>query len=335
MFLKNYFQSSCVVVMFTLFVAILECVSAQENPYIELAEWMQPLPSRALGSVSGVYEDAEGDYWTTERCGANSCLDRDDVSPIHVYDSSGRWVKSFGDGMFVWPHGIYIDVDGNIWVTDARGDDQRGYQVFKFSPDGEVLMTLGEAGVAGNDPDHFSAPTDVHVAPNGDIFVSDGHEADSGNRVLKFSSDGQFIKSWGTSGSAAGEFRVAHDLEMDSQGRLFVADRDNNRIQIFNQEGEFLEEWGQYGRPSGLYITDDDTIYVSDNLSTEENNPGGQRGIRIGDASDGTIKAFIPEPPLDPGDTRTTGPHGLYVNGLGEIFGADVQAETVRKFVLR
>ena len=333
MFLKSYSQSTSVVAVLMLVTMLAESVSAQVNSYTEVDGWMQSPPSRELGAVSGVYTDADGIIWITERCGADTCLDQDDVSPIHLYNSSGQWIRSFGDGMFVWPHGIYIDSGGNIWVTDGRGDGQRGHQVFKFSPDGEVLMTLGEAGIAGDDSGHFNGPTDVLVAPNGDIFVSDGHDADSNNRVLKFSADGQFLISWGTSGSAAGEFSVPHDLAMDSQGRLFVADRDNNRIQIFNQEGEFLQEWEQFGRPSGLYITDDDTIYVSDNLSTAENNPDGQRGIRIGDARDGSIKAFIPEPPLDPGDTRTTGPHGLYVNGLGEIFGADVQAETVRKFV--
>ncbi|MBT5558303.1 MAG: hypothetical protein HOJ88_00290 [Proteobacteria bacterium] len=334
MSIRNQYQLIHIIT-FILLILHAGYASAQQNPYVELSEWIQSPPSRELGSVSGIYEDAQGNFWITERCGANSCLDRDDVSPIHVYDPTGHWIKSLGDGMFVWPHGIYIDMDGYIWVTDARGDDQRGYQVFKFNSEGEVLMTLGEAGVSGDGPGYFSAPTDVLVAPSGDIFISDGHEADANNRILKFSPEGNFIKSWGGSGSAAGEFSVAHDLDMDSQGRLFVADRDNNRIQIFSQEGEFLEEWGQFGRPSGLYITDDDLIYVSDNLSTEENNPGGQRGIRIGNARDGTITAFIPEPPLAPGKTGTTGPHGIYVNDLGEIFGSDVQAETVRKFIRR
>jgi hypothetical protein len=334
MSIKNHYQfaPSITLVILTLSAGFAD---AQQNPYVGVPEWIQSPPSRELGSVSGIYADAEGNFWITERCGANSCLERDDVSPIHVYDSSGNWLKGLGDGMFVWPHGMYIDADGYIWVTDARGDEQRGYQVFKFNSEGEVLMTLGEAGGAGDGPVHFSAPTDVLVAPNGDIFVSDGHEADSNNRVVKFSSDGQFLKSWGASCSAPGEFKVAHDLDMDSQGRLFVADRDNNLIQIFNQEGEFLEEWGQFGRPSGLYITDDDMIYVSDNLSTEENNLGGQRGIYIRDARDGTITGFILEPTLGQGESGTTGPHGLYVNSLGEIFGSDVQAETVRKFVRR
>lgn len=332
---KNGLSSVQIVTFFMLITVFVGCVSAQENPYTEVAEWLQSPPSRQLGSVSGVYADVDGNFWITERCGANSCLDRDDVSPIHMYDPSGRWVKGFGDGMFVWPHGIYIDSNGNMWVTDARGDGRRGFQVFKFGPDGEILMTLGEAGIAGDDSGHFNGPTDVLVAPDGSIFVSDGHDADSNNRVMKFSADGRFLKSWGMSGSAAGEFSVPHDLAMDSQGRLFVADRDNNRVQIFNQEGEFLEEWPQFGRPSGLYISNDDTIYVSDNLSTAENNPDRQRGIYVGDALDGSIIAFIPEPPLDPGDSRTTGPHGLYVNDLGEIFGSDVQAETVRKFVRR
>ena len=171
--------------------------AAQENPYREISDWAETAGSRDLGSVAWAYADADDNAWIVERCGQNSCADRDDVAPIHMYDTNGRWVKSLGAGMFVFPHGIYVDPDGNLWVTDGGGEGERGHQVFKLTPDGEVLMALGEAGVAGGGPGHFIAPTDVVVAPNGDVFVSDGHTADGNNRVVKFSSDGRFIKDFG------------------------------------------------------------------------------------------------------------------------------------------
>lgn len=317
-------------------VTVLSAVThAQDNLYREVPNWIQPPSSRSLGSVSWAYPDSAGNIWIAERCGQNDCVGRDDFAPILSFDPSGRLTKSFGAGMFVWPHGIFVDSDGSIWVTDARGDGRRGHQVLKFSSDGEMLMSLGEAGVAGDGTSQFNGPTDVAVASNGDIFVSDGHETDSNNRVLKFSRDGKFLKSWGGTGSDAGEFDVPHALAMDSRGRLFVADRNNNRIQIFDQEGVFLEEWSQFGRATGLYIAADDTIFVSDNQSNTQRNPGWRRGIYVGSARDGSVTAFIPDPDFDPDNAEATGAHGLCANAAGEIFGADVGAETLRKYVLR
>lgn len=308
--------------------------AAQENPYTEIPSWAAP-PARALGSVSWTHTDAAGNVWIVERCGRNTCVGHDDVAPIHMYDADGRWVRSFGEGMLVFPHGIYVDPDGDIWVTDGGGEAGRGHQVFKFSPDGEVLMRLGEAGVAGGGPDRFNAPTDVVVAPNGDIFVADGHTADGNNRIVKFSAEGRFIMSWGRTGAGPGEFIVPHALAMDSQGRVFVGDRNNNRIQIFDQDGEFLEEWSAFGRPSGLFISADDTIYVSDNQSNTQRNPGWHRGIRVGDARAGSVDAFIPDPAFDPANTAATGAHGLSANAQGEIFGGEVGGQTVKKYQRR
>src|SRR5262249_48665430 len=151
----------------------------------------------------------------------------------------------FGSGMLAYPHGLYADKQGNIWVTDGDGKDGKGHQVFKLNADGKVLMTLGKAGVAGDGPDTFNRPTDVIVAPNGDIFVSDGHGGDSNARIVKFTKDGKFIKAWGKKGSGPGEFTLPHSLAFDSKGRLFVADRENSRIQIFDQDGKFITEWKQ------------------------------------------------------------------------------------------
>ena len=199
--------------------------------------------------------------------------------------------------MFVFPHGATVDREGNLWVTDARGENGKGHQVFKFNPQGKVLMTLGKAGVSGSGPDLFDQPTDVLVGPDGDVFVTDSHRNGRNNRVVKFTKDGKFVKEWGKKGSGPGEISEPHTIAMDSRGRIFVGDRENYRIQIFDQVGRFLTEWRQFGRPSGITITSDDTIYVTDSESGPDTGahelPGIKKGIRIGSAKDGTVTAFI------------------------------------------
>ena len=206
---------------------------AQDKPYRVVEDWAKLPEGRTWGSTAAVDVDANDHIWVAERCGANSCADSS-LAPILEFDPSGQLLRSFGAGLFVFPHGIGVDKEGNVWVTDGQGKDGKGHQVFKFSPDGRILMTLGKAGVTGDGPDTFNQPSDVAVAPNGDIFVADGHGRDSNARIVKFSKDGRFIKAWGKKGIAPGEFDTPHGLAFDSKGRLFVADRNNNRIQIFD-----------------------------------------------------------------------------------------------------
>src|SRR5258708_2096981 len=191
---------------------------------------------------------------------------------------SGRLLKAVGDGMFVFPHGIFVGQDGNVWVTDGQGKDGKGHQIFKFSPEGKVLMTLGKAGVGGGGNDEFNKPSDVIVAPNGDIFVADGHGPGSNARMLKFDKNGKFIKAWGKMGPGPGDFDQPHALAFDSKGRLFVADRSNNRIQIFDQDGKLLDEWKQFSRPSGLFIDKRDILYVADSESRDADGYGHNPG---------------------------------------------------------
>jgi sugar lactone lactonase YvrE len=173
----------------------------------------------------------------------------------------------------------------------------------------------------------FNAPSDVLVAPNGDIFVGDGHGGATNARVMKFSADGKFIKTWGKKGTAAGEFSYPHGLAMDSAGRLFVADRENNRIQIFDQDGKFIAEWKQFGRPSGVFIDKNDVLYVADSQSSEKTNPGFQQGIRIGSAKDGKVTAFIPE-------TKELGAlEGVAADSQGIIYGGYTNSMNLRRFV--
>src|SRR6266571_2744623 len=286
-------------------IALSHAVYSQHNDYQTIDNYFKLPEGRKIGSTAGITIDRDGtSVWVFERCGGQYCAGSN-VAPILKFDESGKQVKSFGAGMFVRPHGIHVDREGNVWVTDGEGPDGKdpnkngkGHQVFKFSPDGKVLMTLGKAGVAGDGPDTFNQPSAVAIAPNGDIFVADGHGGNSNNRIVKFAKDGKFIKTWGKKGTAPGEFDIPHCLALDSKGRLFVGDRNNNRIQIFDQDGNFVEEWKQFSRPSGIFIDKNDVIYVADSESesVSKNHYGWKRGIRIGNVKDGSVTAFIPDP---------------------------------------
>ena len=306
--------------------------NSQPNPYRTVENWGQMPEGRAWGSTSAVDVGPDGSIWVAERCGANTCAGSN-LAPILHFDSSGKLLKSFGQDLFVFPHGIFVDKEGNVWITDAQGREGKGHQVIKFSPEGRILLTLGKAGVAGDSPDTFNQPSDVVVAPNGDIFVADGHGGNSNARIVKFSRDGKFIKTWGKKGSAPGEFDTPHALAMDSQGRIFVGDRGNNRIQIFDQDGNFLAEWKQFGRPSGVFIDKHDVIYVTDSESRTENHPGWKRGIRIGSAKDGSVTAFIPDPEPDPDHHPTSAAEGVAADSAGNIYGAEVGLKDVKKYV--
>jgi sugar lactone lactonase YvrE len=315
--------------------------NSQPNPYITVKNWAKLPAGRTWGSTSAVDIDRDGtSVWVAERCGANSCAGKNDP-PVLKFDASGKLVKAFGAGMIVFAHGIFVDRDDNVWVTDGQIADGKGFQVIKFSPDGKVLMTLGKAGVAGDGPDTFNQPNDVVVAANGDIFVSDGHTPNKGNaRVVKFTKDGKFVKQWGEHGSGPGQFEVPHALAIDSDGRLFVGDRANNRIQIFDQDGNFIAQWKQFGRPSGIFIDKKDVLYVTDSESTDRDgyghNPGYKRGIRIGSAKDGTVTAFIPDPLAPDADGKlpaTSISEGVAADAQGNVFGAEVGPKDLKKYV--
>jgi sugar lactone lactonase YvrE len=323
------------------------------NPYQTIVSWGRLPEARRMGASAGVAIDPDGkSLWVAERCETNSCAGSS-LPMIMKFDASGRVVKAFGAGLLVAPHGMDVDRDGNVWVTDFgmnKGGTQ-GNVVIKFSPEGKVLMTLGTPGVTGKGSDMFEQPCDVLIAPNGDIFVADGHSGqvadsppDRNARILKFNKDGQFIKAWGKLGSGPGELRTPHALAMDRTGRLFVADRGNNRIQIFDQDGKYLDEWRQFSRPSGLYIRGD-TLYVADSESNSDNHPGGwKRGIRIGSAKDGTVKYFAPWLPEPNHDAIASGMEGVAVDSEGNIYGVNVYLREffaggpwgeIRKFVKR
>jgi sugar lactone lactonase YvrE len=243
-------------------------------------------------------------------------------------------VANFGAGMFASPHGLYADRDGNIWATDFQAKSGKGHTVTKFSPDGKVLMVLGKPGVAGNDQQTFHEPSAVLVAPNGNIFVADGHTQDKGNaRIVKLDPHGKFLAQWGEHGSKPGQMDIPHCLAMDSQGRLFVGDRGNNRMDIFDQNGKFIASWSQFGRPSGCYIDSHDMLYVADSESHLGHHPGWMRGVRIGSVKDGLMTAFIPDDPdVNPEKMGTSNGEGVWADKEGVIYDAEVGQKAVVRY---
>jgi DNA-binding beta-propeller fold protein YncE len=292
------------------------------NPYTKIVEHWAKLPEgRAWGSAAGISVDSKGDIWVFERCSANTCAGSDEA-PILEFDPAGRLLTSFGGGMFVFPHSLFTDKDDNVWVSDAGGQDGKGQQVVKFSPQGKILMTLGKAGVTGDGPDTFNRPSGVVVAADGTIFVADGHGGDSNARIVKFSKDGKFIKSWGKKGTGPGEFGELHAIAIDPKGRLYVADRSNKRIQVFDQEGNFIDQWTQFGRPSGLFVDQKGMIYVARI----------QDGIMIGNSADGKLTGLIPAPPQVAGQ-GASGPEGVAADADGNVYGAEVNRKMVTKYM--
>ena len=297
------------------------------NPYHVISNWAKLPQGRLWGQAIGLDIDRDGTrLWVFDRCAATTCVGSN-VAPIQKFDASGRLVVSFGSGLINWPHGLGVDGDGNVWVTDGKAGGGKGETAVKFSPDGRVLMTLGTPGVAGSGPNQLNGPSDVLVAPNGDIFVADGHGEGTNDRIVKYSPDGKFLKAWGHHGSGPGEFNVTHGLAIDSAGRLFVADRSNNRIQIFDPNGKLLDIWKQFGRPSGVYIRND-VLYACDSQSSIKVNEPFRQGIRIGSVKDGKVTAFISAP-----DPSFEMPEGCTADKNGNVFGGFTAKADVKKYV--
>jgi DNA-binding beta-propeller fold protein YncE len=327
-------------------------VNSGANPYRVIRDWAQlTAEGRPWGGSNGVAIDRDGkSVWAVDRCSpgtAPGCLGSKG-NPVHQFDESGKEIRSFGGGMFVWPHGIHVDRDGNVWVADARapspddlnkfpGEGGKGSVVVKFSPDGKVLLTLGKPGVRGNPPEALTDPTDVVTDPgNGDVYVAESHTDVSDpnlvGRISVFDRNGKFLRVIGKTGTAPGEFRTPHAVEFDSQGRLIVADRHNHRIQILTKEGKFIAEYADFGRTSGLAIDANDVIYTADSESTERVHPGWRRGIRIGSLKDGKVTIFVPAH-MAPNSSDGAMGEGIAVDAAGNVYTAEAQLRGVTKYV--
>ena len=327
-------------------------VNSGANPYRVIRDWATlDIEARPWGGSNGVAIDRDGKtVWATDRCSAGfipGCLGSQG-NPVHHFDEAGKEIRSFGGGMFVWPHGIHVDRDGNVWVTDSRaaskeelvkfpGEDNKGSVVVKFSPDGKVLMTLGKPGVRGNPPDALTDPTDVVTDPaNGDVYIAESHtdvtDPNLVGRISVFDKNGKFLRVIGKTGTGPGEYRTPHGLEFDSQGRLIVADRHNHRIVILTKEGKFIGEYAEFGRSSGLAIDKNDVIYTADSESNAKSHPGWQRGIRIGSIKDGKVTVFIPPHPVPNSPDGAMG-EGIAIDAAGNVYTAEAQLRGITKYV--
>lgn len=314
-------------------------------PYHEMEGWDDMPGGMMFGPLTGGFPDPDGEHlWLLGRCGTNNCAgsDRD---PILKFDLEGNLVDSFGAGLFAFTHGFYLDDEGYFWISEGAPDgDARaepgyeyglGHQVHKVDKQGQIVMSLGVAGVHGCNATHFNGPSDVVVSPNGDIWIADGHRGGN-NRLVKFSADGEFLLQRGgcvgDESKEPGMFDDPHGIAMDAQGRVFVADRGNSRIQIFDSNGELEAIWTQFGKPSGLVIAGD-ILYSVDGLSGLErpgwrDNPGWEQGIRIGSASTGWVTAFIP----NRASAQGAGIEFLAVDFDGNMYMNDLARTSVSKY---
>jgi DNA-binding beta-propeller fold protein YncE len=285
-------------------VAIATPLSARAQGTYQLVERWASLPDGApWGQATGVDTDSHGNIFVFQR---------DPARPVVVFDPKGAFLRSWGQGLFTTgTHFLRVDREDNVWLTDKNLQ-----QIFKFRPDGTLLMTLGQKGVAGDNTtiDRFNAPADVAIATNGDIFIADGES--SSTRVLKFSRTGAFIKMWGSPGTGPGQFNTPHSIAMDSQGRLYVADRANNRVQVFNQDGVFQREFTNVGTPWGLFITKADVLYVVDGTANN--------CLLVIDTKDGSVRERI---------EGLATPHAVAVAADGAVYVAETNGKNVKKFV--
>ena len=252
----------------------IQPINSGANPYRVIQNWAQlTIENRPWGGSNGVAIDRDGkSVWAVDRCSggiAPGCLGTK-ANPVHLFDETGKEVRSFGGGLLVWPHGIHVDRDGNVWVADARAptaeerakfpdETQKGSVVVKFSPQGQVLLTLGKPGVKGNPPEALTDPSDLVTDPsNGDVYVAESHtnveDPNLVGRISVFDRTGKFLRVIGKTGTGPVEFRTPHAVKFDSQGRLIVADRHNHRIQILTKDGRYITEYKEFARPSGVAI---------------------------------------------------------------------------------
>lgn len=288
--------------------------------YTPIPNWPQLPNGLVLGQVAGVAVDSQGNAFVFAR--GKKIWDAEPLDPsvintptvFHFDGQTGALLHAWGENRFVMPHGLTIDHEDNIWLTDVGL-----HQVYKFDNKGQLLLTLGEAGVAGADATHFNRPTDVAVAEDGSFYVSDGYE---NSRVVAFAANGRYLSAWGSAGKATGQFDVPHSLAV-TNNRVYVADRGNGRVQIFDRNGRFLTSWQntrQIGRPWAVRVAHDGFVYLIDGGDQNRWLPDRARILKV--TTEGEIVARFGSYGHQPG--QFIWPHALAIAPDGSIYVAEV-----------
>lgn len=303
-------------------------VCAAESKHEVVPDWPKLPEGRVLGLCAGVGVDSRNRVFVFHRCGRlwSNPFPTDPITTptVSVIDgTTGELLNTWGADQFIMPHGLTVDHEGNVWLTDVGL-----HQVFKFTPDGKLLLTLGERGKAGADAAHFNLPTDVAVLPDGSFYVSDGYK---NTRVVKFSADGRFEFEWGTKGSEPGEFNLPHGIAVDAQGRVYVCDRSNSRIQRFDGNGKFLDEWKgpHIGRPYGVEVGRDGHVFIID--GGEPSLKPSERGKAVELDAEGHVLDTFGSPGKEPGQFQLG--HDIAVGPDGAVYVAEGTGARVQKFV--
>ncbi len=314
------------------FFALL-CLAAPllAEPHHQVVPTWPDLPKEhRLGLCAGVGVDSHNHVFVFHRCGRQwtNPFPTDPIpqATVSVIDgTTGKLLSSWGSNLFVMPHGLTIDAKDNVWLTDVALQ-----QVFKFTSDGKLLLTLGERGKAGNDRDHFNLPTDVAVLPDGSFYVSDGYR---NTRVVKFTAAGRYDFEWGVKGTGTGQFNLPHGLALDSQGHVYVCDRSNARLQVFDNRGQFLADWHgpQIGRPYGVAVDAHDHIFLID--GGEPKLPRSARGKAVELDATGQVLDSFGGYGKGPGEFQLG--HDIAVGPDGAVYVAEGTGQRVQKFILQ
>ena len=270
---------------------------------VPVPDWPQLPEGWNFGETAGVAVDSEENVYVFHR----------GPHPLIEFSREGRFRRVLLEGLLTSAHAVRIDGEKNIWVVDVGG-----HTVLKVHPSGRIMMVLGRKGSPGADEASFNQPTDVGVAPDGDIYITDGY---GNSRVMKFSRDGKFLAQWGSKGSGPGEFNLPHAVILDREGRVYVADRENNRIQVFTREGRFLAQWTELGSPWGLVMTPEQDILMADGRNN--------RIIKV--SRDGRLLGACGKPGKLPGEFSLA--HAIALGPGGEVYVAEIANWRVQKLM--
>lgn len=299
-----------VILLLILFVFIpTQLKSGPPLPHQLVTDWAKLPVGWNFGEVSGVATDKQDNVWVFNR----------GLHPVMQFNREGKFLQAWPDIKIIAAHGIRVDAEGNIWLIDVKG-----HVVIKCNPMGRVLMILGNRqGVAGNNEskDSFNEPTGIAFDKQGNLYISDGYV---NARVIKFNKDGEYLTHWGRKGTGDGEFNLVHDVCLDAEERVYVADRTNQRVQIFDKNGKFLGKWTDIGAPWGLtYSAKENCMYMCDGLNN--------RIVKL--SMDGQVLGTLSSYGKAPGKLDFV--HNIAVDNTGALYVAEIKNWRVQKFAAR